>query len=114
MIGASVPRRDGRAKVLGSTCYAGDKTLPAMLHGVTVRTRVPRGILKGITYGDGLPWDEFTIVTAADIIGQNRVAAMCWTSRSWWASAKRSATRTRRWCCWPTRTGSWRKRPARP
>jgi CO/xanthine dehydrogenase Mo-binding subunit len=62
--------------VLGSTCYAGDKTLPAMLHGVTVRTRVPRGILKGITYGDGLPWDEFTIVTAADIIGQNRVAAM--------------------------------------
>jgi CO/xanthine dehydrogenase Mo-binding subunit len=76
MIGASVPRRDGRAKVLGTTCYAADKTAPGLLHGVTVRSGVPRAILKGITFGEGLPWDEFTIVTAADIPGRNRVSAM--------------------------------------
>ncbi|MDR3670371.1 MAG: xanthine dehydrogenase family protein molybdopterin-binding subunit [Holophaga sp.] len=76
MIGTSVPRRDGRAKVLGTTCYACDKTLPGQLRGVTVRSKVPRAVLKGIRFADGLPWDEFTIVTAADIPGQNRVAAM--------------------------------------
>ena len=76
MIGASVPRRDGRAKVLGTTCYIGDKEMPGLLHGVTVRSTWPRAILKGISFGEGLPWEEFTIVTAADIPGQNRVAAM--------------------------------------
>jgi CO/xanthine dehydrogenase Mo-binding subunit len=76
MIGASVPRRDGRAKVLGATRYVGDERVPGMLHAVTVRSRVPRGILKGIAFGDGIPWETFTIVTAADIPGRNRVAAM--------------------------------------
>jgi CO/xanthine dehydrogenase Mo-binding subunit len=76
MIGTSVPRRDGRAKVLGTTRYTADHTLPGTLHGVTVRSRVPRAILKGITFPEGLPWDEFTIVTAADIPGRNVVASM--------------------------------------
>jgi CO/xanthine dehydrogenase Mo-binding subunit len=76
MIGTSVPRRDGRAKVLGTTCYAADKILPGMLHGVTVRSRVPRAILKGIRFPEGLPWEEFTILTAADIPGRNIVASM--------------------------------------
>jgi CO/xanthine dehydrogenase Mo-binding subunit len=76
MIGTSVPRRDGRAKVLGTTCYTGDLDLPGMLHGVTVRSKVPRAILRGIRFPEGLPWEEFTIVTAADIPGRNVVAAM--------------------------------------
>jgi len=76
MIGTSVPRRDGRAKVLGGTAYTADRTLPGTLHGVTVRSKVPRAVLKGITFAEGLPWDEFTIVTAADIPGRNLVAAM--------------------------------------
>ena len=76
MIGTSVPRRDGRAKVLGATAYTADRTLPGTLHGVTVRSKVPRAVLKGITFAEGLPWDEFTIVTAADIPGRNLVAAM--------------------------------------
>jgi CO/xanthine dehydrogenase Mo-binding subunit len=62
--------------VLGATSYACDQTMPGLLHGVTVRTRTPRGILKGITFGEGVPWEEFTIVTAADIIGKNRVSGM--------------------------------------
>jgi CO/xanthine dehydrogenase Mo-binding subunit len=78
MIGASVPRRDGLAKVLGTTRYTADQPLPAALHAVTVRSRVSRGVLRGITFADteGLPWDEFTIVTAADIPGRNQVAGV--------------------------------------
>jgi CO/xanthine dehydrogenase Mo-binding subunit len=73
-IGRSIPRRDGHAKVTGAARYVDDLTLPGMLHGVTVRSPAPRGIIRGIAYGDGIPWDEFTIVSAADIPGRNVVA----------------------------------------
>jgi CO/xanthine dehydrogenase Mo-binding subunit len=45
-----------------------------MLHGVTVRSSVPRGRIKNVAYEGDLPWDEFTIVTAKDIPGENYVA----------------------------------------
>ena len=73
-IGRAIPRRDGRAKVTGQARYIDDLTLPGMLHGVTVRSTVPRGVIRRITYGDGIPWHEFTIVTASDIPGKNVVA----------------------------------------
>jgi len=73
-IGRAIPRRDGRAKVTGQARYIDDLTLPGMLHGVTVRSPVPRGIIHDITYAPGVPWDEITIVTAADIPGRNVVA----------------------------------------
>ncbi len=76
MIGASSIRKEGRAKVLGTACYTDDKLVPGALHGVTVRSQVPRGILRGIHFGEGIPWAEVTIVTAADIPGQNRVASV--------------------------------------
>jgi len=76
VIGAPVPRKEGRAKVLGSTRYTDDLSVEGMLHGVTVRSQVPRGLLKGITFGEGIPWEEFVIVTAADIPGKNRVASI--------------------------------------
>jgi len=41
---------------------------------VTVRSSVARGRIRGIRYGDGIPWNEFTIVTAADIPGKNEIA----------------------------------------
>lgn len=72
-IGAPVPRKDARAKVTGRARYVDDLTLPGMLHGATVRTSVPRGLIRGIAFGPGLPWEEFTIVTAADVPGVNRV-----------------------------------------
>ena len=72
-IGRAVPRREGRAKVTGHASYVDDLTFPGMLHGVTVRSPLPRGTIRNITYGDGIPWDEFTIVTAADIPGRNIV-----------------------------------------
>lgn len=76
MIGTSALRKEGRAKVLGRSRYTDDKTFRCVLHGVTVRSQVPRGILKAIRFGEGIPWKEFTIVTAQDIPGENRVAAI--------------------------------------
>jgi len=45
-----------------------------MLYGATVRSSAPRGLIRAIHYGDGIPWDEFIVVTAADIPGTNVVA----------------------------------------
>ena len=73
-IGRAVPRREGRAKVTGQARYIDDLTLPGMLHGITVRSTVPRGVIRGITFLDGVPWDEITVVTASDIPGANVVA----------------------------------------
>lgn len=76
MIGASSNRKEGRAKVLGTAIYTDDKFLPDALHGVTIRSQVPRGILRAIHFGEGIPWAEFTIVTAEDIPGTNLVASV--------------------------------------
>ena len=73
LIGTSVVRREGRAKVTGQARYVDDMVLPGMLHGVTVRSQVPRGTLLGIDFDPSIPWDEFTIVTAKDVPGTNRV-----------------------------------------
>jgi CO/xanthine dehydrogenase Mo-binding subunit len=73
-IGESTPRRDGRSKVTGQARYVDDLTLPGMLHGVTVRSSSPRGLIRTIRFDPGIPWDEFTIVTAEDIPGANIVA----------------------------------------
>jgi CO/xanthine dehydrogenase Mo-binding subunit len=76
VIGASSNRKEGRAKVLGTAIYTDDKFLPDALHGVTIRSQVPRGILRAIHFGEGIPWAEFTIVTAEDIPGTNLVASV--------------------------------------
>jgi len=70
-VGRSVPRKDGVAKVTGQARYVDDITMPHMLYGVTVRSSVPRGRIKAIHYSDKIPWEQFTIVTAANIPGEN-------------------------------------------
>ncbi len=72
--GHSVIRKEGRDKVMGRARYVDDLSVPGMLHGVTVRSSVARGIIRGIRFGDGIPWSEFTVVTAADIPGKNEIA----------------------------------------
>jgi CO/xanthine dehydrogenase Mo-binding subunit len=72
--GQPVPRKEGRDKVTGRAQYVDDLAYPDMLHGVTVRSSIARGRILGIRYGDGIPWSEFTIVTAADIPGKNEIA----------------------------------------
>src|SRR5512134_3256775 len=73
-IGRSVPRKDGRSKVTGEARYVDDLTLPGMLHGATVRSPVARGLLHDIRFDPSMPWDEITVVTAADVPGRNVVA----------------------------------------
>src|SRR6266540_6915252 len=72
-IGQSIPRREGRAKVTGQARYLDDLTMPGMLHGVTVRSPVPRGVIRDIDYSPLIPWNEVTVVAAADIPGRNVV-----------------------------------------
>jgi CO/xanthine dehydrogenase Mo-binding subunit len=73
-VGKPVPRKEGREKVTGEAKYVDDLKFPGMLHGVTVRSAVARGRIRSIKFPPGLPWDEFTIVTARDIPGENCVA----------------------------------------
>ena len=75
-IGKSVPRKEGREKVTGAARYVDDLTFPEMIHGVTVRSSVARGKILGIRFGDGIPWNEFTIVTTKDIPGKNCIALL--------------------------------------
>jgi CO/xanthine dehydrogenase Mo-binding subunit len=74
LIGKPVPRKEGRAKVTGRARYIDDLSFPGMLYGATVRSPVARGRIRGIKFEDGIPWDEFTIVKAQDIPGENCVA----------------------------------------
>ncbi|MGH9311517.1 MAG: xanthine dehydrogenase family protein molybdopterin-binding subunit, partial [Vicinamibacterales bacterium] len=73
MIGQAAPRKEARDKVTGRARYVDDLALPGMLHGVTVRSTATRGIIRDIDFQPGLPWDEFTIVTAEDVPGENCV-----------------------------------------
>jgi CO/xanthine dehydrogenase Mo-binding subunit len=84
LVGKSIPRKEGRKKVTGQALYVDDLKFEGMLHGVTVRSSVPRGRIKHISFDQppataggtdrAIPWNEFTIVTAKDIPGENYVA----------------------------------------
>lgn len=83
LVGKSIPRKEGRKKVTGQALYVDDLRFEGMLHGVTVRSSVPRGRIKSISFEgqrpattgrSDIPWEEFTIVTAKDIPGENYVA----------------------------------------
>src|SRR2546421_2355023 len=83
LVGKSIPRKEGRKKVTGQALYVDDLKFDNMLHGVTVRSSIARGRIKSIFFdqppataggSDSIPWDEFTIVTAKDIPGENYVA----------------------------------------
>jgi CO/xanthine dehydrogenase Mo-binding subunit len=73
IVGHSPPRKEGAAKVLGRAQYVDDISLPDMWFGATVRSTVPRGRISSIAFDPSVPWNEFTIVTAADIPGENTI-----------------------------------------
>ncbi len=74
VVGKAVLRKEGVAKVCGKALYVDDLDLPGMLHGATVRSSITRGRILGVEFGEGIPWDEFVIVTATDIPGANEIA----------------------------------------
>jgi CO/xanthine dehydrogenase Mo-binding subunit len=73
VVGVSVPRKEGPAKLTGQARYIDDLSLPGMIFGATVRSSIARGAIEEIRFGEGIPWHEFTIVTAKDIPGRNVV-----------------------------------------
>ncbi len=74
IVGKPVFRKEGIAKVCGAARYIDDFSLPGMIFGATVRSAIPRGRVLNIEFGPGIPWDEFTVVTAKDIPGKNYIA----------------------------------------
>ncbi len=76
IIGRPVLRKEGPGKVTGQAVYVDDVHFPDMLYGATVRNPAGRGNIRAITFEDGVPWEEFTIVTARDIPGENCVALL--------------------------------------
>ena len=74
VIGMPVLRKEGHDKVTGRAQYVDDMTLPGMIFGATVRSSIPRGKIKKITFGPGIAWDEFVCVSARDIPGKNCIS----------------------------------------
>jgi CO/xanthine dehydrogenase Mo-binding subunit len=74
IVGTSVPRMEGRDKVTGKARYVDDMVLPGMLYGATLRSRIPRGKIAGFSFGSGIDWNEFVIVSPKDIPGKNCIA----------------------------------------
>src|SRR6202165_270870 len=74
IIGKSVPRKEGRDKVTGAARYIDDMTMPGMIYGATVRSQIPRGVIKHISFDPQFEWSEFVVVTAQPIPGKNFLA----------------------------------------
>jgi CO/xanthine dehydrogenase Mo-binding subunit len=74
IVGTSVPRMEGRDKITGHARYVDDMVLPGMLYGATVRSRIPRGRIRKFTFGPGINWNEFVLVSPKDIPGKNCIA----------------------------------------
>jgi CO/xanthine dehydrogenase Mo-binding subunit len=76
IVGGSPLRKEGAAKVTGSAQYIDDITLPDMWFGATVRSAISRGRITSITFDPAIPWHEFTVVSAADIPGENTIVRL--------------------------------------
>lgn len=74
VVGTSVSRKEGRAKVCGTAVYVDDLQIPGVLYGATVRSQVAHGRIIAAHFGPGIPWDQFTVVSAADIPGGNCIS----------------------------------------
>ena len=73
VVGESVPRKEGVDKLLGRARYLDDIDFEGMWHGATVRSTIPRGIIRAIHFDPRIDWSEFAVVTAFDIPGKNLI-----------------------------------------
>jgi CO/xanthine dehydrogenase Mo-binding subunit len=73
IVGSPVPRKEGVDKLLGRARYVDDIEREGMWHGATVRSAIPRGLIRSIGFDRNIDWSEFAIVTAADIPGHNHI-----------------------------------------
>jgi CO/xanthine dehydrogenase Mo-binding subunit/aerobic-type carbon monoxide dehydrogenase small subunit (CoxS/CutS family) len=73
IVGKSVYRKEGLAKVLGQSIYTADMAVDDCLYGRTVRSKVPHGRIRAIRFQPGIPWHEFVTVLPQDIPAKNIV-----------------------------------------
>jgi CO/xanthine dehydrogenase Mo-binding subunit len=71
IVGASVPRKEGVDKLMGRARYVDDIEREGMWYGLTVRSTIPRGLIRSIEFDPRIAWSEFAVVTASDIPGKN-------------------------------------------
>ncbi len=50
IVGTSVPRKEGVDKLLGRARYVDDIEREGMWHGATVRSTIPRGLIRSINF----------------------------------------------------------------
>lgn len=74
VVGLPVRRKEVIGKLTGTAQYVDDLHVPGMLHGATIRSTIPRGRIQSISFGTGVPWNEFVVVTSRDIPGINAVS----------------------------------------
>jgi CO/xanthine dehydrogenase Mo-binding subunit len=73
VVGTSAPRKEGVDKLLGRACYLDDIDREDLWHGATVRSSIPRGVIRAIHFDPIIDWTEFAVVTAFDIPGKNLI-----------------------------------------
>jgi CO/xanthine dehydrogenase Mo-binding subunit len=73
IVGSPVPRKEGVDKLMGRARYVDDIEREGMWHGATVRSTIPRGLIRSIGFDRNIDWSEFAIVTATDIPGHNHI-----------------------------------------
>jgi CO/xanthine dehydrogenase Mo-binding subunit len=74
VVGVSVARKDGFAKVTGQTKYIDDYRFPGMLYGATVRSDISSGAIAAVRFD--FDRTGFVIADYRDISGRNVVAAI--------------------------------------
>jgi CO/xanthine dehydrogenase Mo-binding subunit len=73
IVGSNAPRKEGVDKLLGRARYVDDIERKGVWYGSTVRSTIPRGLIRSIGFDRRMDWSEFTVVTAADIPGENHI-----------------------------------------
>src|ERR1035437_2097419 len=74
VVGQSVPRRDGPAKVTGAARYADDLSVDGAWFGLTVRSSEPHARPRGLDRAPAFDWSRVVVVTAADVPGENVIS----------------------------------------
>jgi CO/xanthine dehydrogenase Mo-binding subunit len=73
IVGTPVFRKEGIDKLLGRARYLDDLEREGMWHGATVRSTIPRGVIRSIHFDPCIDWTQFAVVTAFDIPGRNHI-----------------------------------------
>jgi CO/xanthine dehydrogenase Mo-binding subunit len=73
-VGQNVLRKEGYEKLTGAARYIDDIALDGMVYGKTIRSTIPRGRIKSITFDPDHDWSRIIVADYRDIPGNNYVA----------------------------------------